>query len=48
MTPETFFGRLNALLAANPPYAADAPVMERIAALGIAPGAEFPWESFDA
>ena len=34
MTPETFFGRLNALLPANPPYAADAPVMERIARLG--------------
>ena len=46
MTPQAFFGRLNALLAANPPYPADAPVMERIARLGIAPGAEFPWERF--
>ncbi len=48
MAPETFFGRLNALLPGNPPDAADAPVMERIAALGVAPGAEFPWASFDS
>ena len=47
MTPKTFFGRLNALLVANPPYAADAPVMARIAKLGIAPGVEFPWERFE-
>ena len=47
MTPETFFGRLNALLPSNPPYPEDAPVMERIARLGIVPGAEFPWASFD-
>ena len=47
MTPETFFGRLNALLPANPPYSEDAPVMERIATLGIAPSVEFPWSSFD-
>ena len=47
MTPETFFSRLNALLAANPPDPADAPVMERIAGLGVAPGAEFPWAGFD-
>jgi hypothetical protein len=46
MSPETFFGRLNGLLVDNPPYPADAPVLERIAALGIAPGAEFPWGSF--
>jgi hypothetical protein len=46
MGPETFFGRLNALLPANPPYPADAPVMERIARLGITPGAAFPWASF--
>ena len=47
MTPETFFARLNALLPANPPYPEDAPVMERIARLGIVPGAEFPWANFD-
>lgn len=47
MSPETFFGRLNALLTANPPSPADAPVMERLARLGITPGAGFPWASFD-
>ena len=47
MSPDTFFGRLNALLADNPPYPEDAPVMERIAKLGIAPGAGFPWERFE-
>ena len=46
MAPQTFFGRLNALLPANPSYPGDAPVMVRIAKLGIAPGAVFPWESF--
>lgn len=47
MTPETFFARLNALLPASPPYPEDAPVMERIAQLGIVPGVEFRWASFD-
>ncbi len=47
MTPEVFFARLNALLPRNPPYAEDAPVMDRIARLGIGAGADFPWSSFD-
>ena len=47
MTPETFFARLNALLVANPPYTEDAAVMARLAKLGIATGAEFPWASFE-
>jgi hypothetical protein len=47
MSPQAFFGRLNTLLVANPPYAADAPVMQRIAQLGIAPGGELPWERFE-
>ena len=47
MTPETFFARLNGLLTANPPYPADVPVMARIAGLGVAPGVEFPWASFE-
>ena len=47
MTPQAFFGRLNALLVTNPPYAADAPVMERISRLGVAPGARFPWERLE-
>ena len=46
MPPEVFFGRLNALLVDNPPHPDDAPVMARIAKLGIAPGANFKTESF--
>ena len=47
MTPEAFFGRFNELLVDNPARAADAPVMERIAKLGIKPGATFSLEGFD-
>jgi hypothetical protein len=39
MDAATFFGRLNALMKANPPSPADARAMERFAALGIRPGA---------
>jgi hypothetical protein len=38
----TFFGRLAALLVDNPPAEADAPAMERFAALGLMPGAFDP------
>lgn len=41
MSPEAFFGRLNALLVANPPEPADPAIMERLARLGIRPGAKF-------
>ena len=46
MSPETFFGRLNALLATNPPEPADPATMARIARLGIAPGASFSMARF--
>lgn len=46
MTPETFFGRVNALLSGNPLYPADAPVMARIAKVGIKAGVAFPWNRF--
>ena len=46
MTPDQFFGRLNELLVGNPPRPADAPIMERIAALGVAPREPFPWDDF--
>jgi hypothetical protein len=46
MPPQEFFSRLNALMVDNPPYAADAPTLARIAKLGIAPGATFAWDSF--
>jgi hypothetical protein len=45
---DEFFRRLNGLLVRNPPYAADRPMMERIARLGIAPGAAFSLEVFAA
>ena len=48
MTPEQFFGRLCELLVNNPAREADAPVMAKIAKLGIKPGAKFTMESFDA
>lgn len=46
MTPETYFRTLNALLKGNPPYPADAPLMERIGRIGIEPGAEFRMDGF--
>ncbi|WP_405015723.1 DUF1254 domain-containing protein [Kitasatospora sp. NBC_00070] len=46
MPPDRFFSRLNDLLATNPVYPEDAPQMERLAALGIGPGAVFPWDDF--
>ncbi|HEU0026628.1 MAG TPA: DUF1254 domain-containing protein [Ktedonobacterales bacterium] len=38
MDAMTFFSRLNTLLVTNPPSAADAPLMERITRIGVAPG----------
>lgn len=42
MDAAAFFGRLAGLLVENPPAAADAPALERFAALGLAPGAFEP------
>ena len=36
-----YFDMANALMLANPPSAADAPLMERLAAIGVGPGLEF-------
>jgi len=46
MTPQQFFSRLNELLVHNPPYPADAPMVARIATLGIGPGKHFDMTSF--
>jgi hypothetical protein len=46
MSPEDYFNRLNALLVANPPEPADPATMQRIAKLGIAPGASFSMAAF--
>lgn len=48
MSPEQLFGRLCELLVNNPAREADAPVMARIARLGIKPGAKFTMAAFDA
>ena len=42
-----FFGRLVELLDANPPSPADAPLLSRLAALGIEPGKPFDLDALD-
>ena len=46
MSPEDFFNRLNRLLVTNPPEPDDPETMERIAKLGIGPGATFRMDAF--
>ncbi|MDP2316809.1 MAG: DUF1254 domain-containing protein [Pseudomonadota bacterium] len=41
MSGEEFFGRLATLLEKNPPAAADGPVLERMAKIGVVPGQPF-------
>ena len=41
LSAEAFFGNLNRLMMTNPPYAADAPELQKLGALGIAPGKPF-------
>jgi hypothetical protein len=48
MSPKDFFSRLNSLLLDNPPRPADFPTLERIARIGIAPGATFSSDTLDA
>jgi hypothetical protein len=47
MSPQAFFSKLVDLLVTNPARQADAPVLARMAELGIAPGAKFDFEAFD-
>jgi hypothetical protein len=47
MSAEDYFGRLCELLVNNPARAADAPIMARLARLGIKPGATFKMNAFD-
>jgi len=47
MPAEAFFGYLAALMAANPPYPADAPILARMATLGIEPGKPFAYATLD-
>ncbi len=48
MDADTFFTRLATLLVANPPADADAPALERFAAIGLTPGAFEPRADLDA
>ena len=48
MSAEQFFARLAELLVDNPAREADAPVMARLAKLGVEPGAKFSIEPFNA
>jgi len=47
MDAQTFFGRLNALMQGNPPAPADAAVMKKFAAIGVAPGKKFTLQGLD-
>ncbi len=48
LTAEQYFGRLAELLVDNPARSADAPIMTRLAKLGVTPGAKFSTAGFDA
>src|SRR5262245_26874420 len=48
MSAEQFFNRLCELLANNPARPADAPIMAKLATLGIKPGAKFRMDALDA
>ncbi len=47
MDAATFMGRLNALMGENPPAPADAPMIARFAAIGVAPGKTFDIKSLN-
>jgi len=47
MSAEQYFGRLCELLVNNPAREADAPMMTKLAKLGIKPGAKFKMDAFD-
>jgi hypothetical protein len=47
MSSAAFFDRMAALMASNPPPASDAPVLEKLRAIGIVPGARFDPATLD-
>jgi hypothetical protein len=47
MSAEAFFTRLASLMVDNPPTPADAPMMRRLARLGVAPGRPLRWSTLD-
>ena len=46
LSPQDYFARLCQLLVDNPPHSTDAPVLARMAKLGITPGASFRIDAF--
>jgi hypothetical protein len=48
MTPATFYGQMATLMVANPPSAADKPVVEQMARIGIVAGTPFDWNGLNA
>lgn len=46
LSPQDYFTRLCGLLVDNPPHEIDAPLLSRMATLGITPGARFSLDSF--
>jgi hypothetical protein len=47
MNAETFFKRLAALMKSNPPPEADAPMLKKLARIGIVPGRDFDMKKLD-
>jgi hypothetical protein len=48
MTPDVFYGRMATVMGGNPPHAADKPVVNQIARIGIVPGTPFDWNGLNA
>ncbi|MGA2884007.1 MAG: DUF1254 domain-containing protein [Halobacteriota archaeon] len=48
MTPDVFYSRMATVMAGNPPYSVDKPVVDQIARIGIVPGTSFAWNSLNA
>lgn len=47
MSAEAFFNRMAALLKSNPPPASDAPILEKLKTIGVAPGERFELAKLD-
>lgn len=47
MSSEAFFNRMSALMKSNPPPASEAPLLEKLKAIGIVPGEKFDPSKFD-
>ena len=47
MTPATFYGKLATFIVANPPSAADNPVVDQMTRIGIVAGTPFDWSSLN-